>query len=57
MVEFTKEELDVLVQLMDAGVRSIGLNAVPGANAIIYKLNKAYGVQPELETPEDGEAP
>lgn len=46
-ITLTKEDLDVLGQLIDAGVRSQGLAAVKHAAYIVQLLEKAQPVEEE----------
>lgn len=40
-VEFTENELNVLTQLLDLGVKSAGLGSVKAASALLVKLEFA----------------
>lgn len=40
-IEFNDQELQVLLGLVDAGVKTLGLNAAAGAAHILAKITKA----------------
>ena len=44
-VDFTEEELQALAQLLDAGIRQLGLNSVKNAAALLIKLENAEDVE------------
>ena len=46
MIELTKEEAQALLQLIDAGVKTLGLNAATAAAVILQKVLKAYPQEP-----------
>ena len=53
-VEYSQEEINTLVSLMDAGVKATGLSSVKGAahlfaklEAAVAEVNKAAGVAEE----------
>ena len=50
-VIFTDSELQALAQLMDAGVKALGINSVHAASALLTRLEAAEDV-PE-DTPEE----
>lgn len=49
-VEFTDQELQALVGLLDAGVRASGLRGVKEAAVLLDKLERAATVQPETNS-------
>lgn len=46
MIEFTDEELQALANLMDAGVKFIGLGAVTAAAHLLQKLGQDKPEEP-----------
>jgi len=46
-IELTNEEIQVLAGLMDAGVKSLGLNCVKNAAYLLSKLEQAQDVEPK----------
>lgn len=54
-LKLTKEEADVCIQLWDAAVKSLGLNAVNAAAVLLQKLNEAISMASikEVEKPEN----
>ena len=59
---FNQEELNALVGLLDAGVKALGLNAVPAAARVIIKLQQAQkdaaqSAPKPVDAPKPAEAP
>lgn len=48
-LELTKEELETIAQLIDAGLRAQGLSMVKQAAFIISKLEEAEPIKQEME--------
>ena len=44
-LKFTQEQLQALVQLMDAGIRSTGINAVGSAHELLQVISEATNQQ------------
>jgi hypothetical protein len=50
VIDFTKEELDAIVGLMDAGVRASGLQAMrPVVFSVLDKINEAVKAKEPTE--------
>ena len=51
-VELSDEELQALANLMDAGVKHLGLQSVKNAAALLTKLEAAKDVEPKIDPAE-----
>ena len=50
-IEFTDEELQELINLLDAGVKSLGLQSVQNAFVLLAKIQSAELVEEEEAPP------
>ena len=51
-VELTDEEIQALADIMNAGVKFLGLQSVKNAAALLTKLEAAKDVEPETDPAE-----
>jgi hypothetical protein len=51
-LNFTEQELQSLINLLDAGVKAVGLRSVKEAAGLLEKLEVAVPTQPQTEEPE-----
>lgn len=54
-IEFTQEELNALIALMDSGVKSIGLAAATNAAVLLQKIQTAAQSQIKTDDVVDAE--